>query len=302
MKVLVTGATGFVGSEVTRQLHAAGHRPRLLVRNPNSKRATVLAAQCNADLVPGDVLKSESLERICIDCDAVIHLVGIISEVGGQTYERVHTVATRRIASAASAAGVKRFIQMSALGTRANARSRYHQTKWAAESAVRATAPGWTIFRPSIIYGPGDGFVNLFADMSRTAPAIPLIGGGRTRFQPIPVTDVAKCFVRALAETEAMGQTYDLCGTEEFSLRDIVQMILQAKHRRRLLLSIPFPLARLQATLMELLFNRLLHRAPPLNRDQVTMLLDDNVGDGAPARKLFQLGSTNMRAGIREYL
>jgi len=302
MKVLVTGATGFVGHEIVKQLHAAGHAPRLLVRNPLSPKVRGLVPRYATEIHSGDVLEANSLKPALEGCDAVIHLVGIISEVGRQTFERVHTEATQNLVAAAQRSGFKRLIHMSALGTCAEARSRYHQSKWAAEQAVRDSGLDWTIFRPSIIYGPGDGFVNLFAQVSKFSPVIPLIGGGKTRFQPIHVGDVAHCFVRALSEPRSTKQTYDLCGTEVLSLAEIVDAILQITGRRRIKLPLPFSLTHTLAGCAEFLFNRLLGQSPPLNRDQVLMLRSDNVGNGIEAIRLFELTPVSFHKLVASHL
>jgi len=234
--------------------------------------------------------------------EAVVHLVGIISEVGQNTFENVHTRGTENIVAATRAAGMKRFIHMSALGTRPNAASRYHQSKWAAEEIVRRSGLAWTIFRPSIIYGPCDGFVNLFARMSRFSPVLPVMGSGQSKLQPVPVEDVATCFVRALSEPHSIGQIYDLCGTEVFTLEQILDLILEVTARRRIKLHLPLWLARCQAAFLEFVFPRLLGQAPPLNRDQLIMLQEDNVGDPKPARELFGLKPVSFREGIVRYL
>jgi NADH dehydrogenase len=234
--------------------------------------------------------------------DAVIHLVGIISEVGASTFENVHTRGTGNIAAAARQAGVSRFVHMSALGTRPNAASRYHQTKWAAEELVRRSGLEFTIFRPSLIYGPGDQFINLFARLSRFSPVVPLMGSPRARFQPVPVETVAAAFVRSLGEPKAAGQTYDLCGPEALTLSEIVDRILDVLQRKRLKLQVPPSLARCQAIGLEFLFRRLLRRASPLNHDQLIMLQEDNLGNPRPANELFGLTPQALREGIAGYL
>ncbi|HMP83766.1 MAG TPA: complex I NDUFA9 subunit family protein [Verrucomicrobiota bacterium] len=302
MKVLVTGATGFVGSEVLRQLHDAGHAPRVVSRNTQSPRVRNLVPAFATELRTGDVLLPDSLKAACDGVDGVIHLVGIISETGQQTFEKVHMEGTRNIVTAAQRAGAKHFIHMSALGTRPDAVSRYHKSKWAAEEIVRGSGLDWTIFRPSIIYGPGDGFVNLFARMSRFSPALPLIGGGRSKFAPIPVADVARCFVKSLTEPRSIRQTFDLCGYEVLTLRQIVETILAVTNRKRLKLPLPFGIAQIQAMLLEFFCGTILRRPPPLNRDQLLMLQEDNVGNGQPAAELFGLGETSFEKGIAAYL
>lgn len=295
VKVLVTGGSGFVGREIVRQLRVAGHAPRVLARG-------LQASQDGIEFVRGSVLEPISLESAATGCDAVIHLVGIISEIGAQTYERVHIAGTRNLLLVAKAAGVTRFIHMSALGTRAGAVARYHRSKWAAEDAVRAGGLAWTILRPSLIYGPGDGFVNFFARMSRWSPCLPVMGSGAGLLQPVAVEDVARCFVGALTTPECVGQTYDVCGRERLSFNAVLDEILAATGRGRLKLHLPLPLARLQARLLEIVFPVLLRRAPPLNRDQLLMLAEDNVGDPEPAARVFHFDPVKYRDGIRRFL
>ncbi len=302
MNVLVTGGTGFVGRSIVGELHRAGHTVYLLARDVRSPKLQPLVTRHAAQVRSGDILYPTSLAEACAGMDAVIHLVGIISEVGRQTYERVHAEGTRNIVEASRHSGVKRFIHMSALGTRPNAIARYHKSKWSAEEIVRQSGLEWTIFRPSIIYGPGDGFVNLFAEIAQWSPIIPVIGDGESKFQPIAVENVAKAFVAALREPRAVGQTFDLAGAEVFSLNQIVDFTLALARRKRLKLHLPFGLAKLQAALLEFIFGKLLHKAPPLNRDQVLMLRDDNVGDGKPADELFGLRHESFREGIARYL
>jgi len=295
MNVLVSGGSGFVGREVVRQLVAAGHRVRVLSRGFRRLDPAVRS-------VRGSVLDPGCLPEACAGCDAVVHLVGIISEIGGQTFERVHVDGTRNILAAARAAGVPRFIHMSALGTRPDAVARYHRTKWAAEESVRASGLDWTLFRPSLVFGPGDHFVGLFARISRGSPVLPVMGDGQALLQPVAVDEVARCFVGALAEPRSIGRTFDLCGSERLSFDAVLDAILAATGRRRMKLHIPLPIARLQAAVMESVFPRILRRPSPLNRDQLLMLSEDNVGDPDPASQMFRYRPTGFRAGIRPLL
>ena len=302
MKVLVTGATGFVGRELLRRLHADGHPLRLLVRNPASPAARRAADRFHAELHQGDVIEGGSLAAAATGTEAVIHLVGIISEFGRNTFENAHVRATGNMLQAARDAGVRRFIHMSALGTRPGATARYHQTKWAAEELVRGSGLDWTIFRPSLIYGPGDQFVNLFADLSRWSPILPVMGSGRGLLQPVAVEVVAAAFTGALTEPRALGRTFDLCGPEPMSLVALLDTILAVLGRRRVKLHIPLPLARAQAAILEFVWPRLLGRAAPFNRDQLLMLQEDNVGDPQPAAELFGLKRMPFRESIAAWL
>jgi len=302
VKVFVTGATGFVGQEMLHRLHDAGHSARILARDAKSRRVREAATRWHTEVHQGNILDAASMEGGLNGVEAVVHLVGIISEVGENKFENVHTRGTENIVAAARAADVTRFIHMSALGTRPNAASRYHQSKWAAEEIVRRSGLAWTILRPSIIYGPGDGFVNLFARMSRFSPVLPVMGSGQSKFQPVPVEDVATCFVRALSEPHSIGRIYDLCGTEVFTLEQILDLILEVTARRRIKLHLPLWLARCQAAFLELVFPQLLGQAPPLNRDQLVILQEDNVGDPKPAMELFGLKPVSFREGIGRYV
>src|SRR6266849_1561213 len=215
--VFVTGATGFVGHAVLQRLGAAGHVVRCLVRHGSAGRLRGLGAIAR---IEGDVLTRRGLEEGMVGCDAVIHLVGIIREhrATNTSFESVHVEGTRNVLEAVKAAGVQRYLHMSALGTRRGAASRYHRTKWAAEEAVRASGLGWTIFRPSIIYGRGDGFVTMLASMVRRLPAVPVIGSGRQRLQPIPVDQIAAGFAGALELATTITQTYEVGGPEPVTL------------------------------------------------------------------------------------
>jgi uncharacterized protein YbjT (DUF2867 family) len=302
MNVLVTGGTGFVGREIVRQLRNAGHRIHLLARNPESPATREVAHQYSAKVHPGNVLDDTSLRGVFSGIDAVIHLVGIISEVRDQTFENVHVRGTRNVVAEAQNAKVAHFLHMSALGTRENAPSHYHQSKWKAEDSVRHSGLGWTIFRPSIIYGPDDGFVNMFAKIIRLSPVVPVLGSRSAQYQPLAVKQVGMAFVKALTETRTVGETYDLCGPEALTLEEIIDAIMQVMKRRRLKVHVPAGLAWFQAALLEWIYPRLLRKAPPLNRDQLILLQEGSVGNGLPADLLFGLKQTPFVEGIGGYL
>ncbi len=242
--ILVTGGTGFVGESVVRELCGSGYSVRVMTRNVS--RTQKLAQIEGVEIVEGDIYQPEDVALACREAQAVIHLVGILHQSFANPFEKVHVEATRSVIEGVKKAGVNRYIHMSALGTRMNARSQYHRTKWAGEEIVRTSGLEWTIFRPSLIFGPGDGFVN-FLTKFLTYPlnvlslyTFPRLGGGKSLFQPIAVENVAQAFVRALSHEDSIGRTYDLCGEEQLSLTEILQKIIETTGQRSEVENFPF--------------------------------------------------------------
>jgi NADH dehydrogenase len=198
---------------------------------------------------------------------------------------------------AAKKGGVKRLLHMSALGTRADARSRYHKTKWAAEEIVRGSGLSWTIFRPSVIFGKRDEFVNDLARVIRLTPFAPVIGSGENKLQPVAVEDVAHCFVSALKNDASAGQVYDLAGPKIYTMNELIRAILTAMGKRRKLIHLPLPVARLQAWMFEKLMSR-----PLFTRDQLLMLQEDNVGDATAAERAFAVKWREFEKEIADYV
>jgi uncharacterized protein YbjT (DUF2867 family) len=203
--------------------------------------------------------------------DSVVNLVGILHEYGAQRFDAVHHEGAARLARIAKAAGVRRFVHVSALGTDASSGAAYARSKAAGEAAVRAAFPEAVILRPSVVFGPEDDFFNRFAGMAQLLPALPLIGGGATRFQPVYVGDVADAVVRALDDGGAAGRTYELGGPRIYSFRELMELMLEEVGRRRALLPVSYGVAEFLGGLLEFL------PAPPLTRDQVRMLRADSV-------------------------
>lgn len=295
-RVFVTGATGFVGRAVVHALRAHGHVVRCLVRRGSERDLRGLEA---IERVEGDVLVRRGLEEDIGGCDTLIHLVGIIREhpASGITFERVHTQATVNVLEAATAAGVRRFIHMSALGTRPDARARYHATKWAAEEAVRASGLSWTIFRPSIIYGHGDGFVSLLARMVRRLPVVPVVGRGLQRLQPVPVEAIAEAFARAVALPAVAKQTYEAGGPDVVTMLDLLDGVADALgHRHPAKAHVPLGVVRRAARLLQGLSSF------PLSTDQLLMLEEDSTCDASSFYATFALTPVPLAAGLRRML
>jgi NADH dehydrogenase len=243
------------------------------------------------------VQDSEAVAAALSSADAAINLVGILFEGGRQRFEAVHAEGAKTIATAAAEAGVTSLVQVSSIGAGAEAAASYARTKGEGEAAVRAAFPEAVILRPSILFGPEDDFFNRFAEMARFSPALPLIGGGRTRFQPVYVGDVAQAVVQVLTDPACRGKLYELGGPRIYSFRELMELLLKVIGRKRALVALPFGLARLQARLLELL------PKPPLTRDQVTQLRHDNVvSPGALTLKDLGIEATALEAVIPSYL
>jgi len=292
MKVFVTGGTGFVGKEVLRQLLAAGHEVRALVR-PGSEGK--LVERGGIEICHGDATDPAALAGTLTGCDAVIHLVGIIREfpAKGITFERLHVEATGNLLAAASAQGVRRYLHMSSNGTGPAATIAYHRTKWQGESAVRETDLDWTIFRPSLIFGKGGEFVTMLADLIRKMPVVPVIGDGQYRMQPVAVAQVAESFVRALTLPAAVRQTYHLGGGASYSYDEILDLTGKAIGRERVAKAHqPLFMVKPMIKLME-------HSAHfPITSDQLEMLLQGNVCDTTAWTATFGIQPVSYAEGI----
>ncbi len=301
MKILVTGGTGFVGTHLVNRLLHSGHAVAVLARSPEKTRNRY---NHPVETVAGDVLDPASLGTATAGRDAVVHLVGIINEKGIQTFDRMHREATENVVAAARGAGVRRYLHMSAMGSSEDAPSQYGRSKAAGERAVGASGLDWTIFRPSIIFGPGDGFVSLLAPIVRLNPGfIPVIGPGTTRFQPVSVFDVARVFASALERPETAGKIYEVGGPDVLTLNEVYREIAAAvgKPGKRL---IHFPLwyGRLLASGFEWLARRGVLSDPPLTRDQLRSLSRDNTADASATLEAFGGPWRRFAPGIREYL
>lgn len=304
--ITVFGASGFIGRYVVRRLAKAGYRVRAATRRPHlAHELKPMGVVGQVQLVQANLRDAASVSRAIDGAHGVVNLVGILAEGGSQTFQSLQADGAGLIAETARRAGIERFVQVSAIGADAHSRSRYARTKAQGEAAVLASMPGAVVLRPSIVFGPEDGFFNRFADMARFAPALPLIGGGVTKFQPVYCDDVAECVVRALEMEAARGQVFELGGPSVYTFRELMAYILKTIDRKRLLIPVPFPIATLMGLGGEMA-GALPFVEPFLTRDQVTLLKQDNVvgAGGEGLGRIDALGVTpeSIEAIVPSYL
>ena len=293
MNILITGGTGFVGRHIVDQLI---NEHDLAVLQREGRDASL---PDGVRIIPGDVTDAGSLEGKLAGFDAVIHLVAVIEEHGDATFDRVIRQGTENILAAAQRAGVPRFIHMSALGAQDNPAYPYHQAKWRAEQAVRSSAFDWTIFRPSVIFGKGDGFITVLAGVVRQFPITPIAGSGAAKFQPVQVDDVAGCFVRAVNDPETTsGQVYELGGARQYSYEEMIDIIARHERVKRSKVHIPLPLMKAVVTLSAPLPKAI---RPPVTAEELKMLSLDNSTDHSATGDLLGRTPVALEDGI-DYL
>jgi len=301
--VTIFGGSGFVGRYIARRMAKEGWRVRVAVRRPNEAgfvRTYGVVGQ--VEPVLANIRDDASVAAAVAGADAVVNCVGILAVDGKNTFESVQADGAARVARTAAEAGVKRFVQISAIGADSESASVYARTKAEGEAAVREALPEAVILRPSIIFGAEDGFFNRFADMARFSPFLPLIGGGKTRFQPVFVGDVAEAALKALESTAARGQLYELGGPTTYTFKELMAYILKTIRRPRLLLPLPFPIAHMMGLMFEMLAV-LPFVQPLITRDQVTLLKRDNVvSEGALGLSDLGIEPETVEAIVPSYL
>ncbi|MEL6921149.1 MAG: complex I NDUFA9 subunit family protein [Pseudomonadota bacterium] len=270
--ITVFGGSGFLGRHVTRALAKRGYRVRAAVRRPDlAFHLQPIGDVGQITAIQANLRYQQSVEKAVEGADAAINLVGILFESGKQKFRAVQEQGARNVAEACKGAGIP-LVHVSAIGADANGKSDYAQTKGRAENWVRDTLGAQaTIMRPSIVFGPEDGFFNKFAGMARLSPFLPLIGGGNTKFQPVYVVDVAEAIAKAIDGEIKGGLTYELGGPEVLTFRQCLEEMLKIIERKRAFISIPFWVAGIQGRMAQMLPN------PILTEDQVKLLRNDNV-------------------------
>lgn len=269
--VTVFGASGFVGRHVVRALAKRGYRVRAACRRPDlAGHLQPMGTVGQIHGVQANLRHPVSVANAIEGADIVINLVGVLHETGAQSFSAVHTIGAGVIASQAKAAGVSRLIHLSSLSADENSASEYARSKADAEAAVKKEFPEAVILRPSVIFGPEDQFFNKFAALARLSPVLPLIGGGKTLFEPVYVGDVAEAVALA-ADGDVSGGIYELGGPEVMSLADVFSFVCDTTERNRLMVPLPFMIAKIKAAFLQILPN------PVLTIDQVDLLRSDSV-------------------------
>ncbi len=304
--IAVIGGSGFIGRQIVEKLARAGARLKILTRNADkAKFLRPMGAPGQITLISGKATDDKALAQVLTEVDAVVNTVGILAEGGGQRFAALQADLPARIgqimkaaaASSSSRRAPLRMVQLSAIGANPQSPSLYARTKAAGEAGLLAAFPTATILRPSLVFGAGDGFFNRFAAMAVTAPALPVIGGGTNRIQPVYVGDVADAVVAALMDEASQGKIYELGGPDIITFREAMRFVLQSIGRSRKLLSVPFPVMGMAAMAMAILPN------PPVTRDQLKLLKIDNVvSPNAPGLADLGLTPTGMELIVPKYL
>jgi uncharacterized protein YbjT (DUF2867 family) len=292
--ILVTGGTGFVGSHLIRRLRQEGVPVRAIVRDPDKTRAL---KDLGVDVVKGDMSDTAALGKATTGVERVIHLVGIIQEAAGATFEGVHVDGTRNLLDAARKNGVRHVLYQSALGTRPNAKSKYHKTKWAAEELVRTSGIPYTILRPSLIYGAGDQFTIRLSEMIRLSPVLPVIGSGRSKVQPIFIDDVATCILKAVTSDCCLNEIYEIGGPNQLSYEEVTRAIADAMGVKRPTLHLPLFFMKSMATVFEAVLPK-----APVTTDQLIMLQEDTVCNMRDIRDAFGIEPIGFREGLKKFI
>lgn len=300
--VTVFGGTGFVGRQVVRSLAKQGWRVRVAARNVGrGYRLRMLGDVGQIEVVQANLRNAASVGRALDGAEACVNLVGILYESGRQGFQGLHYMGAKTVAEAVAARGIARLVQFSAIGADEASSSKYARTKAMGEAAVRAAVPTAVVLRPSVVFGPEDDFFNRFAAMANFSPALPLPGGGATRFQPVYVGDVAAAVARVLTDPDCAGRTYELGGPGMFTFRELMEFVLRETGKARFLAPLPWPIAGLIGRVAAL--STMVGIPPVLTSDQVEALRSDNVAaEGATGFAELGIAPRSVEAIAPSYL
>jgi len=292
--IFIAGASGFVGGHLLDHLVRKGHTARCLARSESVRES--LSAR-GAEVVIGDITTPEKIDGILRPDDFVIHLVGIISEKGDATFDAIHIKGTTNLVTEAKRAGVRHFFYQSALGADRNSWSGYLRSKAEAEEIVKQSGLGYTIFRPSLIIGPWDGFTRKIMDMVKISPVLPIPGEGKARFQPVYIKDWLGCMEKVIANPGSYISTYEIGGPEHLTYRELVEKMSKAMGQNRPAIVIPMGLMKFGASIFEKLLS-----SPPVSSDQLKLLQEDNISDPKSIEKNFGFLPVKYEEALKEFI
>ncbi len=296
--ILITGATGYIGRHLVSRLVAQGERPRCLVRN--IKRASSILPAGTLEFVQGDTTSPASLETAVQGVDTIVHAAFITADQkqsAGNHYQETNVQGTANLVEAAKKAGVKRIIVISGLGTKPDKPGSYMQGRYLAEKMVKESGLDWTIIQPSVLFGKDAPFIKGLTDLIRTAPVVPLIGGGKVMFQPIYVEDVVTVIIKVLQEPErTKNKTYTIGGPAYYSFTQVIDALLQAMHKKRIKVPTPTPLVGIGAAVMEAVLPK-----PPLTKAAMTLFTFDNTTDLHSVERDFGFTPMSFTTYLKEH-
>ncbi len=292
--IFIAGATGFVGGNLVDALLSRGIKLKCLVRS--DKAAGHLSAR-GVEVVRGDITQPETFKGVLSSDDFVVHLVGIIEEKETATFQSIHVEGTANLVAEARRAGVRHFFYQSALGADRNSWSGYMKTKAEAEEIVKQSGLNCTIFRPSLIIGPWDGFTKKLMEMIRLSPVLPIPGEGKSKFQPIYIKDWIKCLERVMDEPERFRSAYEIGGPEHLTYIEMVETLAAAMGRKKPAFKIPMGLMKISALLLGTVLS-----SPPVTSDQLRLLETDNIGDPGAVEKNFGFRPMKYEDALKEFV
>ena len=296
--IAIFGGGGFLGKHLMRQLTKLDYRVKVATRNPYLKGyLKVLGSPGQVELFKCNVLNAEEVKNVLKNCDLVVNLCGILNENKKQTFEQIHSHFPYLLSNLCNDLGIKRIVHISALGVKEKNVSKYFQSKFEGEKNIQNIFKSSVILRPSIVFGPEDKFFNTFASIAQFSPVIPLVGGGKTKFEPIYVGDVAKSIVKALELSNSEPQIYELGGPEIYSFKELMVILLELIKKKRFFMTVPFTIAKIQSYFLQMMPN------PILTPDQVEMLKYNNIVSGDyPTLKNFGIGGKTIQSVLPKYI
>ena len=293
LKIFITGGTGFVGKEIVKRLTKENVEIFMLVRNKSKS-----VPKKNIESIQGDILKPSTYEKSLKKCDVLINIVGIIREIPKRniTFENLHVKAVRNLIETAKNSGVQKIIHMSANGARKDAVSNYHKTKFLGETLVENSGITYTIFKPSVIYGQGDEFINMVAAFMKKTPVFSYFGNGKQPMQPVSVEEVSEIFVKSIYNKETDNKKFNVCGNKILTYKELLELIIITKKFNKLLIPVPVSIIKLLTILFDKFENF------PLTKEQLIMLLEGNTCEEREIFNILQIEEQNIEEKLSEYL